>query len=637
MKGTTMPTTTLTTIPAWTAEDYYGDVVYEWLYNHQDNKFLFQRFLAQAQVLAKQLKIVGFSRMWNAYLEAQNPRKDAVYISDTQFPDQPIQLNAGKYLCDDRGVSYVGTFGEVVKVCSHPIMPLRRLVNVDNGEVKMEITYRRGINGKWQTLVAGRDVLGSSQRIIALSRNDIGVNSENAKEMVKYMSEMDDMNYDVLETQKATSHMGWLPDGQFAPYATDIVYDGESTEFTKIYKGLCEYGSEQVWMDTVKAVRSGNSVPARIALAASFAAPLVQPMGALPFFVHLWGTQGCGKTVGLLLAASVWGRPEVGGYIKSFSGTKVSFETYSAFCCNIPILLDELQVLADRKTFDDIIYSLCEGASKGRGAKEGGMQLQRHWSTCIITTGEMPIVQGNSGGGAAVRTIEVNYGGQPLFEDARTTANLLKENYGFAGKKFIGALNSEGVLDALKERQKRYYSELSGEIQDKQTLSASILLAADFLADKAIFHDGKALTVDEVKEYLITREQADVNARCYQWLLGYLATNQRHFDDEPNVDQWGAKDSNVVYIVRSEFDRILRGEGYSPSSFLTWAERNRKILTDKSGNQKRNTKRKRIGNMQVACVAIILPDEEEEKQNTVEPMKSPGENYVEVTDEELPF
>jgi hypothetical protein len=41
--------------------------------------------------------------------------------------------------------------------------------------------------------------------------------------------------------------------------------------------------------------------------------------------------------------------------------------------------------------------------------------------------------------------------------------------------------------------------------------------------------------------------------------------------------------------------------------------------------------------MQVACIAVILPDEEEEKQNTVEPMKSPGENYVEVTDEELPF
>lgn len=626
----------ITTLPQWTAEDFYGDVPYRWLYEHREDKFLFQRLLAQAQVAAKQLKVVGFSRMWNAYADAQNPRKNAVYISDTQFPNQPTTLQAGKYLCDDRGVSYISPFGEAVEVLSHPVMPVRRIVNVDTNEEKLEIAYTRGGSGAWKTMIVSRETLASSQKIIGLARNGIAVNSENAKEVVKYLSTLESLNYDAFQTQNSTSHMGWLPDGQFAPYAKGIVYDGESPEFSKIYAGLHSDGSEEVWMDTVKAVRSGKSVPARIALAASFAAPLVQVMGALPFFVHLWGTQGCGKTVGLLLAASVWGKPEMAGYIKTFAGTKVSLELYATFCGNIPILLDELQVLADRKSFDDIIYSLCEGASKGRGAKEGGLQLQRRWSSCIITTGEMPIVQGNSGGGAAVRTIEVNYGGQPLFEDARATANLLKENYGFAGKRFIEALNSEGVLDALKAKQKKYYSELSGEIQDKQTLSASILLAADFLADKAIFHDGKALTVDEIKEYLITREQADVNARCYQWLLGYLATNQRHFNDEPNVDQWGVKEDNVIYIVRSTFDDILRSQGFSPSSFLTWAERNRKIVTDKSGKQKRNTMRKTIGNMQVHCVVLVLPDDEETKPKPTE-LKPPNENYVEVTDEELPF
>lgn len=626
-----------TALPPWTADDFYGDEPYRWLYERREDKFLFQRYLAMAQNLARQLRVTGFTRMWNGYVDSQNPRKNATYISATEFPGQPEQLQAGKYLCNDLGVSYISPFGEVVQVLSHPLMPVRRIINVDTNDEKMEIAYSRGGNGKWRTIIVGREMLASAQKIIGLSRNGIAVNSENAKEVVKYMDTLESLNYDAFKVQNSTSHMGWLPDGQFAPYAEGIVYDGESAEFQKIYASLREYGSEQVWMDTVKAVRAGESVPARIALAASFAAPLVQVMGALPFFVHLWGTQGCGKTVGLLLAASVWGKPEMAGYIKTFAGTKVSLELYAAFCANIPILLDELQVISDRKSFDDIIYSLCEGASKGRGAKEGGLQLQRRWSSCIITTGEMPIVQGNSGGGAAVRTIEVNYGGQPLFADARTTANILKENYGFAGRRFIQALNDEEVIQVLKQAQKKFYSELSGEIQDKQTLSASILLAADYLADKAIFHDGKALTVDEIKGYLITREQADVNARCYQWLMGYLAANQRHFNDEPNVDQWGMKEDNVVYIVRSEFDRIVRGEGYSPSSFLTWAERNRKILTDKSGNQKRNTRRKRIGSMQVACVALILPDEEDEKQKAVEPMKPPGENYVEVTDEDLPF
>ena len=632
------------TIPQWTADDFYGVEPYQWLYAHKEDKFLFQRYIAQAQMLAKSLHVTGFTKMWNGYLDAQNPRKNAVYVSATEFPGQPDQLQAGKYLCNDLGVSYISPFGESVEVLSHPLMPVRRIINVDNNEEKLELAYSRGGNGQWKTIIVSREMLASAQKIIGLARCGIAVNSENAKEVVKYMSTLESINYDHFAVQNSTSHMGWLPDGQFAPYAKEIVYDGESPEFMKIYNGLHESGSEQVWMDTVKAIRSGKSVPARIALAAAFASPLVQPLGALPFFVHLWGTQGCGKTVGLLLAASVWGKPELGGYVKSFAGTKVSLELYAAFCCNIPILLDELQVVADRKSFDDIIYSLCEGVSKGRGAKEGGLQLQRRWSSCIITTGEMPIVQGNSGGGAAVRTIEVNYGGQPLFEDARGTANILKENYGFAGKKFIEALSEDGVIQALKAKQKRYYSELSGEIQDKQTLSASILLAADALADAAIFHDGKALTVDEVKEYLITREQADMNARCYQWLLGYIAGNPKRFQvNDNNGELWGVIEDNTVYFNQAFFERALKAEGFSPVPFYQWADRNHKIIrgnADKNGNNKRWTKKKWIADSdgvkkQIPCVVLLMDTDPDSAE--VKPLKNPGEGYVEVDSEELPF
>lgn len=644
---------TLTNIPQWTADDYYGDTVYAWLYEHQDNKFLFQRFLAQAQIQARALKIVGFSRMWNAYVESQDPRKNAVYISDTQFPNQPVTLQCGKYLCDDRGITYTGVMGDTVEVCTHPLMPVRRVINVDTNEEKMEIAYSRGRASKWRTIITSRDVTASAQKIISLSKNGIAVNSENAKEIVKYLSSLESLNFDALPVQNSTGHMGWLPDGQFAPYAKDIVYDGESPEFSKMYKSFDEHGKEETWMDIAKQVRHGNSVPARVALAASFAAPLVQKLGALPFFVHLWGTQGCGKTVGLMLAASVWGNPDVGnGFIKTFAGTKVSLELYAAFCGNIPILLDELQVISDRRSFDDIIYTLCEGVSKGRGAKEGGLQLQRKWSSCIITTGEMPIVQSNSGGGAAVRTIEINYGGQPLFDDARTVANTLKENYGFAGRKFIDALGQDGVMDAMKAKQRKYYSQLAGDIQDKQVLSASILLAADFLADKALFHDGKALTVEEIMPYLITRDEADVNNRCYQWLMGYIAGNPRRFDTtDNNQEVWGVIEKGVAYIIKPFFERMLRSEGYSPGAFMTWARRNNKIIIDapdKNGNNKRLTKRKKIGENSVPCVAVVMdtiddmPTRQDYALPTADPvkaaMKGKAEEYVEVKDDEdMPF
>lgn len=623
-------TTVIPLLPEWTVEDFLTSSPYEWLYQHKDNKFLLAQLVAKAQIVAKQVKFPSFMKMWNSYVESKAPTATIMGDYMTGFPDQPIQLRSGKYICDEYGVMYTGRMGEEISVCSHPILPVQRIINMDTGEEKMQIAFSRG-GSKWKTLIASKDTTASSQRIISLAKNGIAVNSENSKELVKYISDMESMNYTDLPEQNSTGHMGWLPNGSFAPFCKDVVYDGESPEFARMYKDIAEVGSEEVWMNLVKEVRKGKSVPARLALAASFAAPLVSLMGALPFFVHLWGTQGCGKTVGLMLSASVWGNPTVGRYIKTFGGTKVSQELYAAFCGNMPILLDELQVISDRKMFDDLIYMLCEGASKGRGAKEGGLQLQRHWETVILTTGEMPIVQNNSGGGAAVRTIEVNYGGEPLFDDARTVANTLKENYGFAGRKFVELLKDEKTIEALKKIQKKYYNILSGDIQDKQLLSASILLAADKLATLAIFKDDRALTPDDIKPYLITRDQADVNYRCYNWLLGYIAGNPRRFDsaDSNNGEVWGFKEGNYIFIIKTAFDKMLNSEGYSSGAFLTWARRNRKILCEDYGEgsgNRRLTIRKMINGERVSCIALV---------KETDPLEDEG--YQAVETEEMPF
>ena len=610
-------------MPEWTEDDFYEEGVYAWLWEHRNDGFLFQKCMAMTQRKAKELKIIGFTRMWNAYVQAMNPKQNVLGINATEFPDQPVQLQCGRYQCDETGIHYEGRMGEEITVCSHPIMPVKRITDIDTNEEKLMVAYSRG-GGKWRELIAGRETLASAQKIIGLAKNGVAVTSESAKELVKYITEIESENYSELPVQNSTGHLGWLPDGQFAPYADGIVYGGESQENQRMYNDFNPVGSYDTWLAIAKSARSGKSVPARLALAASFAAPLVSILGALPFFVHLWGTQGCGKTVGLMLAASVWGNPVVGRLIKTFGGTKVSLEQYAAFCANVPIMFDELQVISDRKSFDDLIYMLCEGTTKGRGAKEGGLQLQRHWSSSIITTGEMPIVQSNSGGGAAVRTIEVNYGGEPLFEDARTVANTLKDNYGFAGRTFVEALKSPETVERLRETQRTFYSELSGDIQDKQVLSASILLAADSLAESVIFHDGKALTAQEIKPYLITREQADANYRCYQWLLGYIGANPKRFVvDDNNGELWGYKKDDYVYIIRTVFDRVLQSEGFSASAFLTWAKRNNKILSEnyEDGN-KRLTVRRTIGGTRCICVALFAPADD---------------GFVQVEDDGMPF
>lgn len=622
-------------IPNWTLEDFMSERPYEWLYAQKDNKFMLQILLNKMQIMAKTLKFTGFMKTWNSYVESKSPRATITGSNQTLFPGQPVQLTCGSYVADEYGVSRLNEMGAEVEVISHPLMPVRRVTNIETFEEKLEIAYCRG-RDPWKSITISREQLASAQKIIGLAKQGIAVNSENAKEVVRYMGTLESLNYDDLPRQNSVSHMGWLADGQFMPYVDDVSYDGDSAEFMRLYQDIHPYGDRETWLNLAHEVRKDDSVPARMALAAAFAAPLVHILGGLPFFVHFWGDAGCGKTVGLMLAASVWGNPEVGRYIKTFSGTKVSQELYAAFCCNIPILFDELQVINDRRTFDDIIYMLCEGVSKGRGAKEGGLQVQRRWSSCIITTGEMPMTQGNSGGGAVARTIEVNFGGKPLFKDPRRMANMLKEHYGYAGKEFISLLRQDGVIDALKALQKKIYTELMKEdIHDKQVLSASILLTADVLATRAIFKDDCALTVEDIKGYLASRTATDVNLRCYQWLIGFCAANPRRFDsaDQSNGEVWGRYKDGYVYINKTVFDELLKNKSFSPGAFLDWARRKDLLKCQYYGLGNKNNRPTWpvvINGKQVPHVAIRIQEENKE------PEQHPA-GYTAVQDEDLPF
>lgn len=624
-------------VPEWTAEDFDSEKPYAWLYERRNgNKFLFTQLLNRAVKAANRVGVstLVFRQYWKAYVDAMKPESTILGVNTTAFPGQEKalqgvdELQCGVYQCDGEGVRYTGQMGQDVKVISHPLMPVKRIINIDSREERLQLAFRRGMGRPWQTLIARADTVASAQRIIGLSNSGIAVNSENAKEVVRYLSDMVSMNYDDIPLQQSTAHLGWLEDGRFVPYAADVEYDGDSAENQRMFSAFHEQGSYEKWLEIAKAARSGNSVACRVALAGAFAAPLVSRFKALPFILHFYGETSKGKSVGLMLSASVWAEPSVGGaYIHPFNATKNAQESVAAFCCNVPMYIDELQMVADRKTFDDIIYMLCEGSSKPRATRDGGLQVKKNWLNCILTTGEFPILKSNSGGGAVGRTIEVDYGGVPFFEDSRAVANALKENYGFAGRRYIEELQKPEVWEAVKQWQDAMYKRLSQtDVQSKQILSASILLAADQAADAAIFHDGKCLTVEELMPYLVTNEMADANARCYQWLNGFIASNPRRFEPEDNPGEvWGVRDEGVVYIIRTVFERALAEAGYSSTTFLAWAKLHNKIRYENYGGGNKNnrlTKRKQINGHAATCIAFV-PDE--------------NEGFVEVEDEPLPF
>ena len=629
-------------IPDWSREEFtQTDEPYEWLMERKKkDPRRFRRLFDLVKEKAKAVKFTTFASAWKDYEKYDETGKRSDPSGAVMnFDGQDSALRCGDYQCDEFGAIYRNseTYGRI-DVCSHPIMPTKRIVSVDNGKAKMELSFCRGKDG-WRSLIVPKTVVSSAQRIIELSDSNVAVTSENAKELVKYISTIESLNYDDLPTQLSTSHLGWLPNGEFAPYAEDIVYDGNSEEYARIFQSFEPNGDEEKWMEIARTIRAGDSVTARIALATSFAAPLVKFCGNLPFIMHLWGKTGYGKTVALMLAASVWCCPDRGGgYIKTLGDTKNAQEIFSAFCQNTPVFLDELQLVAEYKTYDDLIYKLCQGTSKGRATRDGGLRRQNMWSNCFLTTGETPILQSSSGGGAYNRCIELKLGEQHMFRDAEYAsyvADFVKENYGFAGKKFIEAVRQPGMIDAIKKNFDKFKNMIlaDSEKEPKQAIAAATILVADLIADKVLFHDGNSVTVDEIKSFLVSAKEIDTNERCYQYLIGWVSENTQHFDDyADDHGRWGKFDGDYVCISKNKFDDALLSGGFRSRAFLEWCKQKNLSIYDFYGpnnNNNRLTTRVAFGHGMVTVAKIRLQKAADEKEEY--------QKYVAVDEPDMPF
>ena len=513
-----------------------------------------------------------------------------------------MELFSGEYICDETGVFVHDKFGYEQNICRHPIMPIQRLCNVDSGEERLKLAYKKG--RVWRSIVVEKSVLASSSGILQLAANGIMVNSENAKALSTYILEMEQLNYDLIPEQKSVGRLGWISDHGFSPYVDDLVFDGE-TNFKHIFSAVKSSGSREAWVNVMRNLRSEKS-PGRLFLAASFASVILEPCGLLPFFLHAWGGTETGKTVGLMIAASVWACPKLGEYATTFNSTLVGQEMTASFLNSLPMCIDELQIQSSSgiRDFDRIIYQLTEGVGRTRGAKTGGLQRMNTWRNCIITNGEHPISNANSGGGAVNRVIEFECD-EKVYSDLVGICAVIQSNYGFAGREFVEYLQTDGAFDRVNALQKEYYRELlKSDSTDKQAASASAILAADHIATELIFKDGNNLTVADLEKIMAKKKEVNVNCRALEFIYELVERNPNRFKandfGEYQGEVWGKSEETCIYIIKSVFDREMGNGGFNSTAFLAWAKRNDVIITD---NGKR-TKKARITGSATNCVCI---------------------------------
>ena len=576
-------------LPAWTLEDFENAIPHGWLYsNYHKNPFTYRKALMKVDETARQLGYSGFKSEMRDYAKEAGERiNERDYANTTDFSGQPLTLDCGQYICTDDGVM-LAAYGDTTVVCPHPIMLSGRLVNLDSGEVRLEVSFRRG--AEWRTVVVEKVILASAAKIIDLARLGIAVDSENAKALVKYFTDLEAMNYDRLPERHSVARVGWTTSGKFVPYADSVEFDG-APGFRAVFDSFHPNGDRDAWFRAASKARNESTI-ARIVLAASLASALVSPLHALPFFVHIWGRSGNGKTMLLKLAASVWASPNSSeGYVRNFNSTIVGLETAAGFFNSAPLCVDELQVVKNRRDYDDIIYMLSEGQGRSRGSKDGSFQQIKSWQNTIITTGEMPITSDFSGAGAISRIIEISCGKERLLSDYRGLSDTLTHNWGFAGKEFVEGLTPQ-VLDAAKKVQEEYRAAFEASATtEKLALSASLILTADALAELLIWHTGTSLSAVDLAKYLPTEKEVDTNQRALEWLYGTIAENESKFDfsgDSIPREVWGeyktdGYDRPGVAIIASVLSRIMPEAGFNATAFRQWAATEGYLRRDAEG------------------------------------------------------
>ena len=138
-------------------------------------------------------------------------------------------------------------------------------------------------------------------------------------------------------------------------------------------------------------------------------------------------------------------------------------------------------------------------------------------------------------------------------------------------------------------------------------MAASVILTADKLIDEWIFKDGQTLDIEDIEPFLVTKDNVSVNTKALEYIYDCVAMNMNRFTPESEYvsEIWGTTDDKYIYIIKTQFDKLMQAEGYNSTAFLSWAKRKGLIVTEKS----RTTKKKRILHNPCNCVCLIKPED----------------------------
>ncbi|WP_028211628.1 DUF927 domain-containing protein [Paraburkholderia mimosarum] len=254
--------------------------------------------------------------------------------------------------------------------------------------------------------------------------------------------------------------LGWV-DGRFEQYAlpqglVSATLDSSARPSVAAYSkdvrdSFDRTGTYAAWL-TAAAGLAHDDWLFSTALAASFAPPLLRPLGVTGAGLHVWGPSGAGKSTPLRLARSVWGPCALTAWDATYNGAVaaavVAQDSLTAY--------DEVGSASDKSVPPRLAYALVNGSERTRANQDGSARAPRQFRTVVLSCGEYTMRDAAIKSGAAyhegqeVRFLDVaaeldetrsprmRMLGTEAF--GRTFGPAIEQAYGHAGPLFIQQL-----------------------------------------------------------------------------------------------------------------------------------------------------------------------------------------------------
>ena len=579
----------------------------ELVYNLENqNMEEFLKTYGEIKLFCKNSRVYGFDKMYKLYKET----KKQVVISTGNtlvFPDLTKNVfKSNKYDISEEGYIYetIPNVGKLL-VSYQTIVPIEKYINLETGLEKIKLAFY--YKDKWNTIIVDKSVVSSTQSIVKLSDLGIAVTSENAKTLIKYLSEIENLNKDIIPIKTSISRLGWFGDNALAPYNQEYEFDNEK-DIPNLKEKFAENGKLEDWVEFFKERRKYNVI-SRIIMASAVASILLKRIKQSGFTLHIWGESEYGKTVACMVGQSIFGNPSQNdnkGIGINFNLTNAGLEYKLNLYNHIPLFINEMQHQKDAKDYDKLLFMISEGKGKSRSTKNGGIARENSWNNIVITNGEKNIIKDNSNAGAYNRCISCEIT-EYSFEALSEVADFVKENYGTPIREILKHLDEYDCKAIYKEKMDLLQHQ---DITNKQKILEAIIMLGDKIVTDILFKDNFYLTEKDFENKTVKKKDVAIEERAYEAVRDWFISEQRHFLEETSqdvetqevkVEIYGRKlKEGFVAIIPNILKRVLTENSYDYNEVLNAWKRKNYIQFEKG----RNTKNVRINGTNSKCIVL---------------------------------